>query len=124
MLRNGFTDYGVKYKLAFFKPETKLNPDDAKKYKRTPIYNKEDRQLLVESCKYVDKIIKNPPLIITEQFIKDNNIDIICHSFSDIKDIDAQKDFFKIPLDLGIFRPLQYNSGISTTDIINKIKNS
>ncbi|MCF7871627.1 DEAD/DEAH box helicase family protein [Candidatus Woesearchaeota archaeon] len=33
VLRNGFTDYGVKYKLAFFKPETKLNLDDAKRYK-------------------------------------------------------------------------------------------
>lgn len=34
VLRNGFTDYGVKYKLAFFKPESKLNPEHAKLYKK------------------------------------------------------------------------------------------
>ena len=26
VIRNGFTDYGVKFKMAFFKPETSLNP--------------------------------------------------------------------------------------------------
>ena len=34
VLRNGFTDYGVKYKLAFFKPETKLNPEGPELYKK------------------------------------------------------------------------------------------
>ena len=27
VLRKGFTDYGVKFKMAYFKPETSLNPD-------------------------------------------------------------------------------------------------
>lgn len=27
VLRNGFTDYGVKFRLAYFKPESSLNPD-------------------------------------------------------------------------------------------------
>ncbi|GHA25528.1 type I restriction endonuclease subunit R [Salinimicrobium marinum] len=27
ILRNGFTDYGVKFQMAYFKPETNLNPD-------------------------------------------------------------------------------------------------
>lgn len=32
VIRNGFTDYGVKFKMAFFKPETSLNPDTQKGY--------------------------------------------------------------------------------------------
>lgn len=32
VLRNGFTDYGVKFKMAFFKPETSLNPDALELY--------------------------------------------------------------------------------------------
>ncbi len=32
VLRNGFTDYGVKFKLAFFKPSTNLNPDLERAY--------------------------------------------------------------------------------------------
>src|SRR5680860_86514 len=27
VLRNGFTDYGVKFKMAFFRPESTLNPE-------------------------------------------------------------------------------------------------
>jgi len=27
VLRNGFTDYGVKFKMAFFRPESSLNPE-------------------------------------------------------------------------------------------------
>ena len=27
VIRNGFTDYGVKFKMAYFRPETSLNPD-------------------------------------------------------------------------------------------------
>jgi type I restriction enzyme, R subunit len=34
VLRKGFTDYGVKYNLAFFKPESKLNPEHARLYKK------------------------------------------------------------------------------------------
>ncbi len=33
VMRNGFTDYGVKFKMAFFKPESSLNPDAERLYK-------------------------------------------------------------------------------------------
>lgn len=32
LIRNGFTDYGVKFKMAFFKPESSLNPDADRLY--------------------------------------------------------------------------------------------
>ncbi len=32
VLRNGFTDYGVRFKLAYFKPETGMNPETQKLY--------------------------------------------------------------------------------------------
>ncbi|HET8737233.1 MAG TPA: type I restriction endonuclease [Pricia sp.] len=32
--RNGFTDYGVKFKMAYIKPETSLNEDDERLYKK------------------------------------------------------------------------------------------
>ncbi len=34
VIRNGFTDYGVRFKLAFFKPETGFNPDTQKLYEQ------------------------------------------------------------------------------------------
>lgn len=33
VLRNGFTDYGCKFKMAYFKPESGLNPETVKLYK-------------------------------------------------------------------------------------------
>ncbi len=34
VLRNGFTDYGVKFKMAFFRPESTLNPDAESLYEK------------------------------------------------------------------------------------------
>ncbi len=33
VIRNGFTDYGVKFKMAYFRPETSLNPEAEELYK-------------------------------------------------------------------------------------------
>ena len=49
-----------------------------KSYKRNPIINMNDRIKVVESCKYVDMVISNAPLNITNEFINKYNIDIVC----------------------------------------------
>ena len=99
-----------------------INDNDSETYKRKPIYNEEDRYLIIENLKCVDKIIKNAPLIIKEDFINKNNIDLIVHGFMNINDIDKQKEFFKIPINLNKFDSMPYYKLISTTNIINKIK--
>ena len=101
-----------------------ISDKDAESYKRLPVYNQENRKILIESCKYVDEIIENAPLVLSEDFIKNNNFDLICHGFMDEKDAEKQKDFFKIPRDLGKFRAVNYHKGISTTEIINNIKSN
>ncbi|MFW5879196.1 MAG: type I restriction endonuclease subunit R [bacterium] len=35
--RNGFTDYGVKFKMGFFRPETSLNPESEELYKKNQL---------------------------------------------------------------------------------------
>ncbi|MFP4846664.1 type I restriction endonuclease subunit R [Winogradskyella sp. PE311] len=37
VVRNGFTDYGVRFKLAFFKPETSLNPETQELYDKNQL---------------------------------------------------------------------------------------
>ena len=101
-----------------------ISDKEAISYKREPIYNESHRKILIESCKYVDKIIEKPPLIITEEFLKKHKIDLVCHGFSNLSDCNKQGAFFKIPIKLNIFRPVKYHKGISTTDIIKKIKNN
>ena len=60
-----------------------INDNDATNYKRKPIYNENDRYVIIENLKCVNKIIKNAPLIMNEDFINENNIDLVVHGFSD-----------------------------------------
>jgi len=99
-----------------------INDRDATSYKRTPIFTEEDRYSIIESLIYVDKIIKNAPLIVTPEFIKDNNIDYVVHSFSNNVDSSNQSLFYSQIMDK--FIEIGYYSGISTTDIISRIKNN
>jgi len=48
VLRNGFTDYGVKFQMAFFKPETTLNEEEAKRYGQ-------NRLMITRQVKYSEK---------------------------------------------------------------------
>ena len=77
---------------------------------------------IIKNLKDVDEVVFPCPLIITEKFIADNNIDIIIHGFSNENDLEKQKEFFEIPIKLNKFKTIKYYDKISTTDIINNIK--
>ena len=86
-------------------------------YKRTPIMNMKERISVVEACKYVDEVIPDAPLVITQKYIMDNNINIIVHAHPESEN-EKYNFMYKIPYELGIFRRLEY-----TADIINRLKN-
>jgi cytidyltransferase-like protein len=54
------------------------NDKTVESYKRTPIMNMNERIRIIESCKYVDKIIGDAPLKVTLDYIKKHNIDFVC----------------------------------------------
>ena len=91
-------------------------------YKRSPIMTMEERISVVASCRYVDEVIPNAPLIIDLKWIKKHNIHLVVHGddFSE----DLLQLCYKIPIEMGIFKKVPYTPGISTTDIINRLKNS
>ena len=95
-----------------------ISDEDVESYKRIPIISFQDRKIMLENCKQVDKIIPKSPLYISEDFIKKHNINIVVHG-----DDSKQEDFFDVPIKLGIMKYVNYTSGISTTEIINRIKN-
>ena len=99
-----------------------VSDKDAESYKRSPVISEKDRIEIIKNLSIVNEIIFPCPLIITKKFIEENKIDIIIHGFSNEDDFEKQKQFFKIPIDMGIFRKTEYYSKISTTDIIKKIK--
>lgn len=99
-----------------------ISDKDATDYKREPIYNEEDRYILIQSIKYVDEVIFNAPLIITPDFVNRHNIDLILHAFSDTTDIIKQTEFTeKVSF---MFEVIPYYKHTSTSSIIEKIKNN
>lgn len=95
---------------------------DATEYKRKPIFTENLRYNLINNTGYVDKIIMPCPMSTSREFINENGITHIYHAFADENDIEKQKAYFKIPIEMGIFRQIPYNAGISTTEIIDSIK--
>ena len=98
------------------------NDKTVEEYKRVPILTMDERIKVLECCKYIDKIIPDAPLKITDEFLKLHGIDKLfvpnnrtdednILMYSDIKD--SNIEIIKIP----------YTNTISTTDIINRIIN-
>ena len=94
----------------------------ATSYKREPIYSEKHRYALVENSKYVDKIIKDSPLIITKKFMEIHNIDLVVHAFVNNTDENKQEKFFKYPISINKFKKIEYYKEISSTSIIKKIQ--
>ena len=90
-------------------------------YKRSPIMSMKERVDTVSSCRYVDEVVPNAPLIIDQEWLNTHRIDLVVHGddFSE----EMEQLCYKIPIDMGIFRLVSYTSEISTTDIIQRIKN-
>ena len=89
-------------------------------YKRIPILNLEERSKMIESIKYVDQVIKAPPCPITKQFILEYNIDIVVHG-NDMSQ-ESLNHWYKAPIEMGKFQTVDHTKGISTSEIINRIK--
>ena len=99
-----------------------INDDDAEGYKRRPIINEEQRYAIVENVKYVNEIIRDAPLIITKEFIEENNIDLVVHGFLNKEDEEKQEELFRYVREINKFKTIEYCNEISTSDIIDKIK--
>tara|TARA_Y100001960_G_scaffold85228_1_gene91072 strand:+ start:1272 stop:1676 length:405 start_codon:yes stop_codon:yes gene_type:complete len=91
-------------------------------YKRSPIMTMEERIDTVSSCRYVDEVVPNAPLIIDQKWLDTHQIDLVVHGddFSE----EMEQLCYRTPIDLGIFRLVSYTSEISTTEIIRRIKES
>jgi len=98
-----------------------INDEDTESYKRLPIFTIDERTEIIKAIGIVNKVISPAPLIVTKEFIKSNNIDIVVHGFANDADFEAQKEQHRELIEMGIFRRINYTSSISTTDIIDRI---
>ena len=96
-----------------------VSDKDTESYKRVPIINETMRCEIIEACKYVNKVIFPAQLVVTPEFVKENNIDIVVHGFANEEDYKKQKLFFE---NINLHR-IDYSTRINTTNIIKKIQN-
>jgi glycerol-3-phosphate cytidylyltransferase-like family protein len=59
----------------------------------------------------------------TIDFVNEHKIDIVVHGFANDQDREKQNEFFKEIREIGKFKEIGYYNKISTTEIINKLKN-
>ena len=97
---------------------------DAASYKRQPIISQEQRVEIIASLQEVDVVVCPCPLVVTEEFMDEHGIDLVVHGFASDADAERQRDFFEPPIRLGKFRRIPYYHNLSTTDIIEKIKDA
>ena len=86
-------------------------------YKRKPVCSMKERIFVVDSCKYVDKIIPDAPLIITKEYADKHQIDLVVHG-NDIQNSEIQLWYGEVIEKLVL---LPYTDGISTTDILQRL---
>jgi glycerol-3-phosphate cytidylyltransferase-like family protein len=89
-------------------------------YKQRPILSMEERVASVEGCRYVDEVLPNAPLTIDRAWIERHNIDLVIHG--DDFSSELEELCYKTPIEMGIYRTVGYTSGISTTELITRIK--
>ena len=91
-------------------------------YKRKPYIDLDNRVIMLENLKIVDKVIKNCPFKnISSKFIKDNNITKVYYA----GETNTWNEHYKIPIEMGIMNYIPYSiNELSTTKIINSIVNT
>ena len=96
------------------------NDETVESYKRSPIMNMQERKQVIESCKYVDEIIENAPLKVTQEYVKKHNINyvLVPNNRSD-KEMNLMYNELN---NLGLIKEFKYTETVSTTDIIERIK--
>lgn len=89
-------------------------------YKRKPNMSMDERCRVVSRCRFVDQVVPNCPLYLTEKFIKKHSIHIVVCS----EEYDAPDDeYYKVPREMGILKVLPRTPGISTSELMARIKN-
>jgi len=125
LFHRGHLESLIKSKNVYNDPENTflivgvVSDKDCQSYKRLPIINEDDRLEIVKNIKLVDNVIFPCPLIVTMDFIKEYNIDLVVHGFCNDADREKQKPFFENIKTH--FKEIDYYSKISTTNIIKNI---
>jgi ethanolamine-phosphate cytidylyltransferase len=88
-----------------------------------PLLNDDERQTMVESCKFVDEVVPNCPYIMNESYLnyilQEYRVDYVIHG-DDPCLVDG-KDVYATAKQAGKFKSIPRTEGISTTDLVGRV---
>jgi ethanolamine-phosphate cytidylyltransferase/choline-phosphate cytidylyltransferase len=89
-------------------------------YKRTPVMTMLERIQVIAACQFVDEVIPDAPLVVTREWIEEHELDLVVHG----NDLDEETlgTMYSDPRDLGILEIIPYANGISTTEIMDRVR--
>jgi len=88
-------------------------------YKREPIMDENERARVISGCRYVDMVVEDCPLGVTDELLDKYDIDIVVHG-DDFNEEEAREQYLPA-IEREIFRLVPNTSGVSTSDIIDRI---
>lgn len=92
------------------------------KHKGKTVMTEEERYESVRHCKWVDEVVPDAPWVITEEFLREHNIDYVAHDALPYADATLQSDdVYSFVKKLGKFKETQRTDGVSTSDLILRI---
>jgi len=93
--------------------------DTVEQYKRRPIMTLEERVAVVAGCRYVDEVVADAPLVVDRAWLERHRVDLVVHG--DDLSYDQMVHLYRVPIEMGIFRTVEYTPGISTTDLLARL---
>ena len=103
-----------------------MNDRDCAKYKRLPVMSEDERYAAVAASAFVDEVVKDAPEAITEEMISKYRIDFVSagEEYEDIAALKAagKYDYYAVPRAKGMLKFTTRTPGISTSDIIKRIR--
>jgi ethanolamine-phosphate cytidylyltransferase len=96
-----------------------LSDDTAVSYKRRPIMTLAERVAVIESCRYVDEVVEDAPLRVTEEFLAAREITAVVHG-DDLSPRNAEFVYGPAAA-AGKLIYVPRTGGISTTQLIQRV---
>ena len=96
-----------------------LSDDTAASYKRRPIMTLAERVAVIESCRYVDEVIEDAPMRVTEEFLGAHDIATVVHG-DDLSPEGAEYVYGPAAA-AGKLHYVPRAGGISTTQLIQRV---
>ena len=96
-----------------------LSDDTAASYKRRPIMTLAERIAVIEACRYVDEVIADAPLRVSEEFLAEHVITTVVHG--DDLSPEATEFVYGPAATAGRLTHIPRTRGISTTQLIQRV---